>query len=257
VTGSLARPVTAPPRVRGRRRRRLRRGPPGRGLRAGRPPCGTPVTLPLALLLARLRQPLPSALPRELAAPLLPACRTAHLLRVPRRRPRLVPLPALRAPFPRTHDTQRSPTALPVHALTRASETPPEAPSAPSTAPVLRRRAQRRARERAEPPAAAASFAYPPGPSRAGTAQRARRGRRARDLARSEHGGTLRVSMGLPLVAGRPVAAAGGSVAAAGGSVSRRPWISCPPPVVDQSPAAQQRRQPCGGGSRSRRGVGQ
>jgi ParB/RepB/Spo0J family partition protein len=35
----------------------------------------------------------------------------------------------------------------------------------PSTAPSLRRRAQRRARERAEPPAAAASEAYPPGPT--------------------------------------------------------------------------------------------
>ena len=231
MTGSLARPVTASPRGRGRRRRRLRRGPPGRGLRAGRPPGGTPVTLPLTLLVARLRQPLPAALPRELAAPLLPARRTAHLLRVSRRRPCLVPLPALRAPSPRPHDTQRSVTALPVHALTRASETPPEAPSAPSTAPLPRRRAQRRARERAEPPAAAASAAYPPGRSRAGTAQRPRRGRRARDLARREHGGTLRVSMGFPM--------------SAGGSVARRRRVSVPP-VVDQLPAAA-------GGSLARR----
>jgi len=35
---------------------------------------------------------------------------------------------------------------------------------------LARRRAQRRARERAEPPGAAGSGAYPPGPCRAGTA---------------------------------------------------------------------------------------
>src|SRR5277367_233856 len=85
-----------------------------------------------------------------------------------------------------------------------APETPPEGPPAPSTAPSPGRRAQRRARERAEPPAAAGSFAYPSGESRAGTAQRPRRGRRARDLARSEHVGTLCVSMGHVCAPGQP-----------------------------------------------------
>jgi hypothetical protein len=229
----LIRTVTDPVRARGPRRRRLRRGRRARRLRSSP---GTKGTLALALLVARIQQAIPPALPRQLAAPLPPALRAAHLLRVPRRGCSLVPLPALRAPFPRTHGET-------IHvgpaALTRASETPPEAPSPHRPHPChadARSEGQESARSRPQPQRAQRPR---PASSRAGTAQQARRGRRARDLARSEHGGTLRVSMGSPgpRWISCPPPQVDQLLAAADGSVARRRrWISCPPPQMDQSP---------------------
>jgi len=87
------------------------------------------------------------------------------------------------APFIRVYGGVLPPVSVDLADGYPSLETPPEAPSAPKAAPAPHRRAQQRASERAEPPGAAGS-------------SRPRRGRRARDLARREHFGSLAVSMG-------------------------------------------------------------
>jgi hypothetical protein len=221
VTGSLARSVTD--RLRGRcpRQRHLRRRPRGRGrcARRLRSVGSAKGALPLPLLLSRLRQLRPPTLPRHPAAPLLPARRAAHLLRVPRRRRCLVPLPALRAPFPRTHDENDPPPTLP-------KARPPEPRRPRRRHPPPHRPHPRQADARSEGQESARSHPEPRAGARRNGVRRARRGWRGRDLARSEHGGTLRVSMGAP--GPRSIRR---SPPPGGGSVARRRWISRSPPA--------------------------
>ena len=238
MTGGLARPVTR--RLRGHHHRRhLHR----RGARRPRPQRCAMSPLSLSLLVARLQQVLLPALARELAAPLQPARRAAHLLRVARRRRGLVPPPALRAPLAQTHDEDD-----PLGSARRAKSSRARSPE------------PRRPRRRHPPPhrphphhadahsEGQESARSPPEPQ---GAPRPRRRWRARELARSEHVGTLRVSMGVRLDA-------------AGGSLARRRWIRrrrrCsrrPRRRVDHLPAAERRREGMRGGSGSRPEVGQ